>query len=100
MSYRVVVRPEVEADLSEAETWYEQQEPGLGRKFVGAAREMIDSLSASPLIHQVRSRRRQVRWAHLRAFPYRIVFRVSGEIVVIYAIIHSARHERNWKTRL
>lgn len=28
MKYRLVVRPEVDADLLQAESWYEQQQPG------------------------------------------------------------------------
>ncbi len=63
MSYRLIVRPEVDADLLEAEAWYEQQEEGLGREFLRDARDTIDNLSANPLIYQVRSRRHQVRWA-------------------------------------
>jgi hypothetical protein len=51
----------VDADLLEAEAWYEQQEAGLGREFLRAARETMDSLPTNPLIHQVRSHRKQVR---------------------------------------
>lgn len=51
MSYRVVVRPEVDADLIEAEAWYEHQKAGLGSEFLRAAREMIDGLSTNPLIY-------------------------------------------------
>ena len=100
MSYRLVVRPEVDADLIEAEAWYEQQEAGLGREFLRAARETIDSLSANPLIYQVRSRRQQVRWAYPHRFPYRLIFRVVKDTVVIYAVVHTARQDRHWKPRL
>lgn len=100
MSYRLVVRPEVDVDLIEAESWYEQQEAGLGREFLRAAREMIDRLSANPLIYQVRSHRKQVRWAYPARFPYRIIFRIIGDTVVIYAVVHAARHDRQWKPRL
>jgi hypothetical protein len=55
VSYRLVVRPEVDADLTEAEAWYEQQEAGLGREFLRAARDTIDTLSSNPFIYHVRS---------------------------------------------
>jgi plasmid stabilization system protein ParE len=100
VSYRLVVRPEVDADLLEAEAWYERQEAGLGREFLRAARDTIDSLAANPLAYQVRSRRKQVRWAYPHRFPYRIVFRVILDTVVVYAVVHTARHDRNWKPRL
>ena len=100
MNYQLIVRPEVDADLIEAEAWYEQQEAGLGREFLRAARETIDRLSANPLIYQVRSHRKQVRWVYPHRFPYRIIFRVIRDKVVIYAVVHAARHDRQWKPRL
>lgn len=30
---RLIVRPEAEADLLQAFSWYEDQQPGLGRAF-------------------------------------------------------------------
>lgn len=100
MSYRLVVRPEVDADLIEAEAWYEQQGVGLGREFLRDARETIDSLSDNPLIYQVRSPHKQVRWVYPHRFPYRIVFRVIRDTVIVYAVVHAVRHDRHWKTRL
>jgi toxin ParE1/3/4 len=100
VSYRLIVRPEVDADVLEAEAWYEQQEEGLGREFLRDARDTIDNLSANPLIYQVRSRRHQVRWAFPHQFPYRIIFRVIDDTVVIYAVVHAARHDRIWKPRI
>jgi len=34
------------------------------------------------------------------AAPYRIVFRVIQDTVVIYTVLHSARHERHWQKRV
>lgn len=36
MSRRLIIRPEAEADLSEAFEWYETRVPGLGLEFVRA----------------------------------------------------------------
>jgi hypothetical protein len=33
MSWRVVVRPEVERDVAEAVTWYNSQKEELGKRF-------------------------------------------------------------------
>ncbi len=33
MSFPVVFRPQAERELLEAEQWYEDRSPGLGRKF-------------------------------------------------------------------
>lgn len=100
MTFAVVVRPEVDADLREAEAWYEQQEPGLGRKFLQDVVATIDRLLQNPFLYFVRYRRQQVRWAYARKFPYRVIFSVIGDTVVVYAVIHRARHDRNWKARI
>ena len=100
MNYRLVVRPEVDADLLEAERFYDEREEGLGRKFLRAARQTMAKLPRNPLLYRVRQRRKQVRWACPRHFPYRIIFRVIGNTVVIYAVIHSARHDREWRKRV
>ena len=100
MNYRLVVRPEVDDDLLEAESWYEQQQAGLGREFLQAMREKMARLPQTPLLYRIRHRRKQVRWAYPRRFPYRIVFRVIDDAVVIYTVIHAARHDRHWQRRV
>jgi plasmid stabilization system protein ParE len=96
----LVVRPEVDDDLLEAETWYNQKESGLGTRFLQDVRDTIDRLLQNPFRYQVRYRRRQVRWTYTRSFPFRVVFAVREGIVVVYAVIHGRRHDRHWKTRI
>ena len=100
MNFRLVVRPEVDADLLEAETWYEGQQAGLGRTFLQAVRNAMAHLADDALLYRIRHRRFKVRWVYPRRFPYRIVFCVIGDTVVIYAVLHSARHGRQWRKRI
>jgi plasmid stabilization system protein ParE len=100
VSFHLVVRPEVDADLLEAEAWYEGQQPGLGRVFLQAVRAAIAKLADDALLYRVRHRRMKVRWVYPRRFPYRIIFRVIGDTVIIYAVLHSARDGRQWQERL
>jgi plasmid stabilization system protein ParE len=100
VNYRLVVRPEVDADLREAESWYDQQRGGLGAEFQQAVRAAISRLPHSPLLYRVRHRRLQVRWTLPHRFPYRIIYRVMGDMVVIYAVLHAARRDRHWQQRV
>ena len=100
MKYRLVLRPEVDTDLLEIEKWYDQQEPGLGREFLQCAREAMVRLLRNPLLYPVRQKRNEIRWIYSRRFPYRFVFRVMGGTVVLYAVLHAARHDRHWKRRV
>jgi plasmid stabilization system protein ParE len=83
-----------------AADWYEEQRPGLGQEFLRDVRASIDRLLNNPLIYRVRYSRRPVRWAYTRRFPYRIIFHIVDETVVIDTVIHAKRHDRLWKRRM
>lgn len=100
MNYRLMIRPEADADLRHAQAWYEEQQPGLGTQFIRAVRAALIELARNPLGYRVRSHRRQVRWLYPRRFPYRIVYRVTGATIIVYAIIHASRRDKNWKNRI
>lgn len=100
MKYRLVVRPEVDEDLLAAESWYDNQRPWLGAKFLQAVRTAIASLAENPHRFRLRHRGLQVRWAYPAVFPYRIVFRILDDTIVIYTVIHSARRLRAWRNRV
>jgi toxin ParE1/3/4 len=99
MSRRLIIRPEAEADLTDAVAWYDSREPGLGLELLsevhsGMARalespESFSRIRRSPIIRRVLTRR----------FPYRIFFIVRPDAIVVFAILHAARHDRVWKHR-
>ena len=100
MTFRLVVRPEVDYDLQIAEEWYEQQQTGLGHEFLSDVLTTLERLRLNPFIYRVRYARRPVRWAYTRRFPYRIVFHISDETVIVDTVIHASRHDRLWKRRV
>ncbi len=51
MSWRVVIRPEVEQDIAEAATWYEARQPGLGAEFVEEIIRVWDGLEVNPFLN-------------------------------------------------
>jgi toxin ParE1/3/4 len=99
MSFRVLLRPEAEFDISEAATWYENQRGELGGEFLEAVFQAVDSLSANPLLTSRRHRRRNVRWIFPKRFPYRVIYEVEKDAVLIIAVLHAARHDRHWHSR-
>lgn len=99
MSWRVELRPEALADLDEAAAWYEERSAGLGRELVREVSRAILSLADAPLVPRLRHRRLGVRWIFPRRFPYRIVYRVEAERVVVFAIMHAARSDVRWRGR-
>jgi plasmid stabilization system protein ParE len=59
----------------------------------------IDSLTEQALLFRVRYRRKNVRWAFPRRFPYRICYYVEAQTVHVFAVVHAARHDREWRRR-
>ena len=100
MIRRLIVRPEAEADITEAALWYEERATGLGVELVGEIGSAIRRATETPLIFPLLRRSPEVRRVLTRRFPYRVFFIVRGEVVVVFALVHAARHDRHWRGRL
>ena len=53
----------------------------------------ISTLHVSPLTPRLRHRTAGIRWIWSRRFPYRILYRVEAERVVVLAVLHAARSD-------
>ncbi len=100
MSFRVVLRPEADSDISDTAAWYENQRTGLGGEFAEAVFQAIDELAVNPLLTSRRHRRRNIRFTMPARFPYRIIYEIRNDMVLIICVIHAARDDRHWRQRL
>ena len=102
MNWRVVVRPEVERDVTEAAAWYDLQQNGLGGEFRDETIRVFDSLAGNPLLYSRRDPARNIRWRYTDRFPYRVIYEVqeSIQLVIVAAVLHAARHDRHWRKRI
>ncbi len=100
MTFAIAVLADAVSDIIAAGAWYEQRREGLGLDFVSEVNRGIDLLAEQALFHRIRYRRKNVRWAFPRRFPYRICYYVEAQTVHVFAVVHAARHDREWKRRL
>jgi toxin ParE1/3/4 len=100
VSRRLIVRDEAEADITEAALWYDEREAGLGLELTLEVRAAIRRAVANPLLYLLLRRRPEVRRILARRFPYRIFFIVRDDAIVVFAVLHAARHDRHWRERL
>jgi toxin ParE1/3/4 len=100
MSRRLIVRPEAEADITAAALWYDERATGLGLELLLEIRAAIRRVVENPLLYPLLRKQPEVRRVLSRRFPYRIFFVVREDAVVIFAVIHAARHDRHWRERL
>lgn len=102
MIWQVVSRPEAENDIIEIAEWYDSRGDGLGNRFVDEVLAILDELTINPLLHGRRHPHKNIRWRYPKSFPYRVIYEVlEGEkTVVVAAVLHAARHDREWKRRV
>jgi toxin ParE1/3/4 len=92
VSWRIIIRPNAEADLQDARSWYESQRTGLGDELLVEVRNAMRLLEEQP-------ERRPIyyngfRRLITRRFPYKIFYRVKGDCVIVFRILHAKREHR------
>lgn len=102
MNWQVVTRPQAEDDVVEAAGWYDTQRAGLGDEFIEEILAVFDALESNPLLHCRRHPTKNIRWRYPKRFPYRVIYEVieAEELVIVAAVIHAARHDRVWRSRI
>jgi toxin ParE1/3/4 len=98
MKHRVIVRSEAEADITDAAVWYESQQPKLGLEFLGAVEAAIARAVENPFHFPCLRRKPEIRRVLTDRFPYRVFFIRREKEIVIFRVLHSARHDREWKS--
>ncbi len=95
MSYTYRLHPSATQDYYEAFIWYEEQQKGLGEKFIKAVRQKIEAIAFRPEAYGSRNNRR-FREARVDFFPYLIVFKIRKKTkeIFISSIHHTKRHPR------
>ena len=99
MNQRLIVRPEAEADITNGAMWYESREPGLGLELISEVHLAIARALKNPESFTRVRRNPTVRRVLTRRFPYRIFFIVRPDALVVFGVLHAARHDRVWKHR-
>ena len=100
MRHRLIVRPEAEADMTEAAVWYEERVKGLGLEFTLEIHAAIQRVVEHPFAQVCVRRQPEVRRVLARRFPYRIFYLVRTDVIVVFAVLHAARHDRHWQRRM
>jgi plasmid stabilization system protein ParE len=98
MSRELIIRPDAEADLTEAFEWYEARVPGLGLEFIRTVDSLFNSITRNPQAYPVVYK--SIRRALTRKFPYEVFFMVDADSVVILAVFHAKRNPQRWQERI
>ena len=94
----VVLRPEAEVELLEAQAWYESKALGLGFEFARAAGAAVASALRNPVGYlRIEEEFRRVLF---RKFPYTLIYLPSPEELLVVSFFHQHREPGVWLKRL
>jgi plasmid stabilization system protein ParE len=89
MRFQLVITDEAEADIRDAFRWYDEQQAGLGARFVDAIGQRLAFIEQQALAITIVDH--DIRRAVVSRFPYHIYFTVNGRHANILAVWHGRR---------
>lgn len=93
----VVLRPEAEQELLEAQAWYESTARGLGFEFARAAGAAVASALRNSFGHmRIEEEFRRVLF---RKFPYTLIYLPSPDVLLVISFFHQRREPGVWLER-
>ena len=92
-----IVRPPAQGDIDVAAAWYEQQQAGLGPRFLQMLDRVLLRICETPQQFPVVAV--DVRRALLPTFPYAVYFRETEQTIVVLAVLHLRRNPGIWRGR-
>ncbi|MEW6235475.1 MAG: type II toxin-antitoxin system RelE/ParE family toxin [Candidatus Omnitrophota bacterium] len=98
MKYVVIIRPEAENDLTNAFSWYEDKRKGLGYDFILQVDSSLHFIQRIPFAHPIEYK--DVRKCLIKKFPYKILYIIVDEKVIVLAVIHGKRNPDLSKKRM
>jgi plasmid stabilization system protein ParE len=94
---RIIYEDAARQEGMEAAAWYEQQQQGLGTRFLTQWKNAENRMVANPEIH--RCIQGELRKCRFVIFPYALVFRTRGDDLQVLAIMHMRRKPGYWNKR-
>jgi plasmid stabilization system protein ParE len=96
-NYKVVLKPNAQADIKDTIAWYDLQKKGLGKTFYTYVVKKIKQLQSFPFSAQ--NRYKNVRTAVVEKFPFLIHYYVDDfqKTIVILAVLHTSRNPEQFK---
>lgn len=94
---RIIIHPDADRELEQAQTWYEERVAGLGAKFFSEIESAALNIQSSPDTwpNYVKGTRRFL----VHRFPFAIVYRHDDQLIQVIAVMHLKRRPGYWARR-
>lgn len=98
MPAKLIIAPEVEGDLLEAYSWYEDRRKGLGEEFLARVNACVRAICEYPESNTAVFQ--TFRRGLVARFPYAVFYEYERQTLTVYCVFHTAREPEKWKRRL
>jgi toxin ParE1/3/4 len=93
------LHPRAAAEHRKQVAYYEQQQPGLGRRYHAEFQAVLTAACATPRRHRVVCAP-DIRRLGFEVFPFDLIYRETAGMVQVLAISHHRRQPGYWLGRL
>ena len=94
---KVVVVAPAQKEFQQAKEFYEMAQSGLGERFNRHIKKALLRIKASPLTWPIE--KKEIRRYLVHKFPYKILYAVHENTVVVLAFAHQHREPGYWQDR-
>ena len=98
MAWLIEVTEDAYEDAILIRDWYDDQQIGIGEKFLSALESAKAKLLSNP--HAFGTWEKNIRRIVLIPFAYKMYFKVYGEKIIIFLIAHERRSNQYLKRRI
>ena len=95
----VILHPAALEEWSDAVDFYGEESEELAQDFHRRIKEVFPVIAEHPERFPRASRFPGVRKCLIRRFPYKVIFRDSGDHIFVFAIMHGSRQPGYWTHR-
>ncbi len=87
----------VEREITEASTWNEEQQPGLGTRFIDYVDQSLNRIASHPYQYPARYEQ-ELHVAPLKTFPYLVIYWVDEvqNTVFVTSVFHTSRKPKKF----
>ena len=85
-------------EFENAQEFYELEQSGLGARFGNEIRQALLRIQQYPKVWS--AERKEIRRCFVHKFPYKIIYSIQKEIIVVLAFAHLHRKPDYWIDRI
>jgi toxin ParE1/3/4 len=93
--YQLQVLRKAREDMQKSADWYNEQQSGVGDRFLLEVVSAFRSIETNPLHYQERFSKK-FRFANVSYFPFVVVFKIKKQLVVVNSVFHTSRNPKKF----